>query len=156
MCLCYGPLRIFLSKAVLVQSIHDWNQKRSFKNSVSWVLDTNFHVQSVIYGPKQEKELMQSRAENLFELWDPSSNLYPSYKSWGSFVPLCTEMQQIPFPHATSPVRSFFWAENRHWVLKNIVLPAWQALRETPNRYCCYHKFALLSCCSLFYLIIPI
>lgn len=78
----------------------------------------NFHVQNVIYGSNQEKELLQSRAENLSELWDASSKLSPSYKSWGSCMLLCTEMQHIPFPHATSAVvGSFFWAKKWHRVL---------------------------------------
>lgn len=144
-----------------------WPLENFFKQNSTYMIRTknvilrplfqlNFHIQNVIYRQQQEKELLQSWADNLSELWHPSSNLYPSCKSWGSFVPLCTEMQHIPFPHASSPVGSFLWAKNWHWVLKSIVLPAWQALRETPNRYCCYHKFSLLSRCSLFSLIIPV
>lgn len=65
MCLCYGLLRIFLSKTQF------WCRAYMIRTKNVLLItkfQLNFHVQNVIYGSNQEKELLQSRAENLSEL----------------------------------------------------------------------------------------
>lgn len=54
----------FKQNTALVQSIYDEKQNILLRTR----FQLNFHVQNVIYEPNQEKELLQSRAENLYEL----------------------------------------------------------------------------------------